>query len=296
MFKTRSIRFGGRGVASDTISNTDLANMAAGTVKGRALGAGTGDPTDLVGIQLGELIRLGQAVSDNTSSGNVATYTVAETTAAVIFNGSGTITLQGATIIAGKNIIWAVDQGSSVEVTFVNDGSPTITQERFRIPTSQNITIRSGESLVTTHFLNRHRVHSICKRVDAPLLAPIASNVAVPFYVYVNCTSGGSAGTADDVTIWNATAPVALRILDAQLRVSTAVGGSSAALRTASGGGGSVVLPDPGTATQTFSTAATGVLEDLATSTATVAAGGSLFLRRSDRSVVGELLLTCIRT
>jgi hypothetical protein len=279
-----------------SVSNAELASMAAGTVKGRALGGGTGAPQDLNGVQLGELIRLGLAVTDNTSSGSVTTYTVAETTAAVIFNGSGTITLQGATIIAGKSVIWAVDQGSSVEVTFVNDGAPSITQERFRVPTSQNITIRSGESLVTTHFLNRHRVHSICKRVDAPLLAPVASNLAVPFNVYVSCPSGGAAGTADDVTIWNATAPFALRILDATLRVSTAVGGSTAALRTASGGGGSVVLPDPGAATQTFSTATTGPHDDVAVATATVASGGSLFLRRSDRSAVGELILTCIRT
>lgn len=40
--------------------------------------------------------------------------------------------------------------------------------------------------------------------------------------------------------IFNADCPFAIRILDAQLRVSTAVGGSSAALRTASAGGGSV--------------------------------------------------------
>jgi hypothetical protein len=127
-------------------------------------------------------------------------------------------------------------------------------------------------------------------------VAVVASNRGVSFMVYVSCPSGGSAGTADDVTIWNANAPFALRITDATLRVSTAVGGSSAALRTASGGGGSVVMPDPGTSTQTFSTAVAGVIEDVAVATATVAANGSLFLRRSDRSVVGELILECVRT
>ena len=39
-------------VIADSISNTYLANMADGTVKGRALGAGTGDPTDLTGAQV----------------------------------------------------------------------------------------------------------------------------------------------------------------------------------------------------------------------------------------------------
>lgn len=34
-------------LANDGVDNTKLINMAAGTVKGRAIGAGTGDPTDL---------------------------------------------------------------------------------------------------------------------------------------------------------------------------------------------------------------------------------------------------------
>lgn len=43
-------------IADDSISNTKLANMAQSTVKGRAVGAGTGDPTDLTAAQLTAIV------------------------------------------------------------------------------------------------------------------------------------------------------------------------------------------------------------------------------------------------
>jgi hypothetical protein len=44
-------------VPDDAITNVKAANMAAATAKGRAYGAGTGDPTDLTGAQLNEILR-----------------------------------------------------------------------------------------------------------------------------------------------------------------------------------------------------------------------------------------------
>jgi hypothetical protein len=43
-------------IDADVVSNAKLANMAEATVKGRAVGAGTGDPTDLTAAQLVTLI------------------------------------------------------------------------------------------------------------------------------------------------------------------------------------------------------------------------------------------------
>jgi hypothetical protein len=97
-----------------------------------------------------------------------------------------------------------------------------------------------------------------------------------------------------DVSIWSANAPFACRILSAELLVATSAG-TACALRTAAAGAGSVILPDAGAATQTFSTAATGRKRDNSTITATVAANGSVFFN-VDRAVAGEIVLTCVRT
>lgn len=274
--------------------------MAEGTVKLRALGSGTGAPIDGTGAQAASLMRYTDMVVDVTSTGIIQSYAptgFGASSTGIRISPPGDVTLRGMSLAAGQEIFIRVGRGSTTTVTINHeDASAAAVGERFNCPRNVPVTITGGESVLIRNNESRNNIIAVGRQVSPGALSPVASNVAVTFNVYVPCPSGGTAGTADDVTIWNANAPFGLRILDAQLRVSTAVGGSSAALRTASGGGGSVVLPDPAASTQTFSTAATGVLEDLATATATVASGGSLFLRRSDRSVVGELVLQCIRT
>lgn len=168
------------------------------------------------------------------------------------------------------------------------------TTTSIRCPGNAAVVFTTQECVRMEYRNSRWRAHP--QRAIMPGFASGGGTVSEPFTVYVPCASGGASGTADDVTVWNAAAPFALRIIDASLLVSTAVALSTAALRTASGGGGSVVLPDASTPTVTFSTGTVGPHDQTAVATATVASGGSLFLRRSDRSVVGELILTCIRT
>lgn len=96
-------------------------------------------------------------------------------------------------------------------------------------------------------------------------------------------------GTADDVTVLNAIAPWAARIVDCWAVVTTAVGASTLTLRTAAAGGGSALSSalDSGT---------TGVKRNNATAaTGTIAANGSLYLRRSDRAVAGEVYVLLLR-
>jgi hypothetical protein len=61
------------GLADNTIANAKLANMAAGTIKGRALGAGTGAPTDLSAGQAAAIVGTAALDVDTGSLGNVGT-------------------------------------------------------------------------------------------------------------------------------------------------------------------------------------------------------------------------------
>jgi hypothetical protein len=55
-------------IGNDKVTNAKAANMADSTIKGRAAGAGTGDPTDLTGVQAGAIIKLDDLATpeDNT--------------------------------------------------------------------------------------------------------------------------------------------------------------------------------------------------------------------------------------
>jgi hypothetical protein len=59
----------GTGLAADSVSNTELTNMAQATVKGRAAAAGTGDPQDLTASQVKTILALTSAdLSDFTEA------------------------------------------------------------------------------------------------------------------------------------------------------------------------------------------------------------------------------------
>ena len=63
---------GGATVANDSITNAKLANMAQATIKGRASGAGTGDPTDLSAAQVKTILGLAGSDISNTPAGGIA--------------------------------------------------------------------------------------------------------------------------------------------------------------------------------------------------------------------------------
>jgi hypothetical protein len=61
-------------IADDSITNAKAANMAQSTIKGRAAGAGTGDPTDLTAQQAKDIISTSPTVTTYTTGSG--TYTV----------------------------------------------------------------------------------------------------------------------------------------------------------------------------------------------------------------------------
>lgn len=104
--------------------------------------------------------------------------------------------------------------------------------------------------------------------------------------------AAGGGGVPDDVVIYNANAPFGFRVLDAQVLVATTVLASTVQLRDATGGGGSALSDafDSATAGRKRDTGVAG-----ANATPTVAANGTLVLRRSDSGVAGELIVTLRR-
>lgn len=73
-------------IDNDVVSNAQLANMAESTIKGRAAGAGTGDPTDLTASQVRTLLDVptnAEAILDTLvdAKGDLLTATAADTPA-----------------------------------------------------------------------------------------------------------------------------------------------------------------------------------------------------------------------
>lgn len=114
---------------------------------------------------------------------------------------------------------------------------------------------------------------------------------SVPFTIRVPLASGGSSGTADDTTVFAVGAlPFAFRILDMVAMISSGVSGSIEVYSHAAAGGTALSGP--------CSTTSTGVAR-MTTLTATVqtpiSGTDGVFVHRTDRSAVGELILTCRR-
>jgi hypothetical protein len=127
--------------------------------------------------------------------------------------------------------------------------------------------------------------------VEAKDMAPVAAaDPAAGLITIRKPFTAGVAGTADDVTIYAAGAlPYKLRVLSAMAYIVTAIALSTIEVRSRAGG--------LGTLAGTLSSAATGNVDGTVPSNATVAlatgATEGLFLRRSDRGVAGEVILTC---
>ncbi len=62
-------------IGNDKVTNAKLANMVQQTIKGRAVGAGTGDPTDLTTTQARAVLELIPVVQDFRASNGSITFT-----------------------------------------------------------------------------------------------------------------------------------------------------------------------------------------------------------------------------
>lgn len=100
--------------------------------------------------------------------------------------------------------------------------------------------------------------------------------------------AGGAAGTGDTVTLLDTSPglPNAIRVVDVVLYTSTAVGGSTCTLQDS----------DSNDLSSALSSASTGVARNAYTSTVTVATAKGLKVVRTDRAMVGEIVVTYVIT
>jgi len=122
-------------------------------------------------------------------------------------------------------------------------------------------------------------------------LALAAAGLGVPVTLRVPLVSGGASGTADDVTVFLNDVPFGFRILRSWAVISHAVGASTLEGHSAVSGGGT-------TMTGLVSSGTAGPQNEGGTSlTATqyAAKNSSLYVHRSDRSVVGEFFMLVVR-
>ncbi len=107
-------------VPNDAITNALAANMAQATIKGRAAGAGTGDPTDLTAAQVGAVLGITTPGTGSLGRGAPVTKTGNFTLAAaenwLIVNnaGSTTVTLPSAASFVGREIMIKTIQAQTV--------------------------------------------------------------------------------------------------------------------------------------------------------------------------------------
>jgi hypothetical protein len=148
-------------IDADVVTNTELANMDEGTVKGRALAAGTGDPQDLTGIQTGALIRY-DVIIDTTSTGTIASYAPTgfnSATTTIRLNPAGTMVIRGMALAAGQQIAIRLGRTASNTLTINHeDTSASADTERFNCPGSANITLRAGEAVIIRNTESRNNI------------------------------------------------------------------------------------------------------------------------------------------
>lgn len=122
-------------------------------------------------------------------------------------------------------------------------------------------------------------------------LATLASSIGSNFSIYFPFTAGAG-GSADDVTIFNANAPFAFRILKTLPYISGNLAANTIELRTAAGGAGTALSS---TFDSTLATEDPAITTPI-TATTTIAANGSIFIRRSDSAIAGEIICLCVKT
>jgi hypothetical protein len=298
----------GAQIAANTVDNANLAQMVALSVKVNAT-AVTATPSDVSAAGVADSVLL--------RSGSSLTF-------ALIGNanvGSGTLNVNRLAAQAANTVVANATAGSASPTAFAVGTNSVLGRVAGNIVAAQLVTAQIAVNQVTNAVLAQMAANTVKVNATAALADPqdvsigtnavlgrVAGNIVAAALVrqqlaaessgegvgwtkVTGFTASGAPGTSVDVTIFSSNSP-ACRITFGQLRLSVAFAGTCA-LRTATGGGGSVVLPSATVPTSTFDTTAVGRRNDNAGATATLAAGSTLVLR-IDQSCTGEAILEMV--
>jgi len=159
-------------IAEDSITNALLASMAQATIKGRASGAGTGNPTDLSAAQVITLLGLA-AIATSGSASDLSAGTVpaarmpAHTGDVTSSAGSVALTLAKTKVQGGRVTTGAIGASASVQVT--------LTWGTAFADANYSVTASVVESTATTSTL---RVHHIVSQSAAQVVVLVTNDDA----------------------------------------------------------------------------------------------------------------------
>lgn len=256
-----------------------------GTVLGLPLDAldeSLAEPVD--GADLGAIERFAQYSPIALPAGTHESVPVPDGTAVFDVTPTGVVTIPGVAMTArGNTGVFSLRKSGVTGAVSIPSNTSIIATDRFFTPAASLFTLESENDAIRIWRFNTRW------QATNRLLVPSGQNPsadgqpALSFSLRATFAATGAA--ADDVTL-SLAIPIGAVIYDAICQISTAVGGSTAIVRSAVGGGGTAL-------TGSFDTATTGTRRNNATSLATVAMGSSLFLRRSSGNIVGTITLYC---
>lgn len=174
-------------------------------------------------------------------------------------------------LVLATGAVWYFDKDSSAGAVSGSVRVPTAGSGRWLVTVPSALALPDGS-------------------VDLGALATVSAAGEGPLIVIRKAFTAAGPGAADDVTVYASAVPYAMRFVDVWCDVATAISAKTAQLRTATAGGGSAL-------SDAFDCATTGVKRNTAvTASSTVAAGSSIYLRRSDNGLAGEVFILAMKT